>query len=344
MRTTLIRIKSFMTLATVGIFAFAGEVFGTSLPEVRIPKQSDWTEHGVVIESGKSGSWDTRFHGQVCPCTVVKKNGVFYLYYVGSNGNRSTDGGPQNRALGVATSRDGIHFTKYSGNPIVTHQPAKNVEEGVFSAGGMIDKNDDLLLYYGAIWAENASTEEVHCHVALAQSRDAKKFKDHGYVISWNDRSVWGYGDEIFPLGVYYANGKYHIYYVAKGSVGAWKLGVATGSSPEKMPNTRAALTKGQIIGGCDPIFISNDKIALFIVYDFDKNYIEVRTADVDLPERLSDPVETYCMFPPRYRHTAVYLDRDEKKWFMYQATDRARDGNKIVARTAPMKLVNEIR
>jgi len=107
------------------------------------------------------------------------------------------------------------------------------------------------------------------------------------------------------------------------------------------MPNTRAALIKGQIIGGCDPIFISNDKIALFIVYEFDKNYIEIRTADVSLPERLSDPVETYRMFPPRYRHTTVYLDRDEKKWFMYQATDRARDGNQIVARTAPMKLVN---
>ena len=53
-----------MTLATVGIPAFAGAVFGTSLSEVRIPKQSDWTEHGVVIESGKYGSWDTRFYGQ----------------------------------------------------------------------------------------------------------------------------------------------------------------------------------------------------------------------------------------------------------------------------------------
>ena len=106
--------------------------------------------------------------------------------------------------------------------------------------------------------------------------------------------------------------------------------------------NTRAVLTKGQIIGGCDPVFISNDRIALFTVYDFDKNYIEVRTADVNLPERLSDPIETYRMFPPRYRHTTVYLDRNEKKWFMYQATDRTRDGNHIVVRTAPMKLANK--
>ena len=344
MKITPMKSKSSMTLATVGILAFASAVFGTSLSEVRIPKQSDWTEHGVVIKSGRSGSWDTRFYGQVSPCTVVKKNEVFYLYYVGANGNRPTDGGPKNRALGVATSRNGIHFTKYSGNPIVTHQPAKNIEEGVFSAGGMIDKNGDLLLYYGAIWAENTSTEEVHCHIALTQSRDAKKFKDHGYVLSWNDLSVWGYGDEIFPLGAYYANGKYHVYYVAKGSVGAWKLGVATGSSPEKMPNTRATLITGQTIGGCDPIFISNDKIAIFVVCGFDRNYIEVRTADVNSPEELSGPVETYRMFPPRYRHTVVYLDRQKNKWFMYQATDQAKDGNQIVVRTAPMIPVSEVK
>ena len=341
---TLMKRKSLTIPFTIGILAFAGAAFGDGLRQVKIPKQPDWTGHGVVIKSGKSGSWDARLYGQVSPCTVVKKNGVFYLYYVGANGNRPTDGGPKDRALGVATSRDGIHFTKYSGNPIVTHQPAKNVEEGVFSAGGMIDKNGDLLLYYGAIWAENTSTEEVHCHVALAQSRDAKSFKDYGYVLSWNDRSVWGYGDEIFPLGAYYANGKYNVYYVAKGNVGAWKLGVAMGTSKDKLTNTRAALTKRQIIGGCDPIFIGGHKIALFIVCDFDKNYIEVRTANVNSPEKLSDPVEKYHMFGPRYRHTVVYLDRQKKKWFMYQATDRAKDGNQIVVRTAPMIPVNELK
>ncbi len=336
--------KSFTILVTIGFLAFAGAAFGDDLRQVNIPKQSDWTVHGVVIKSGKSGSWDARLYGQVSPCTVVKKNGIFYLYYVGANGNRSTDGGPKDRALGVATSRDGIHFTKYRCNPIITHQPVENVEEGVFSAGAMIDENGNLLLYYGAIWAENASTEEVHCNVALAQSSDGKKFKNYGDVISWNNPSVWGYGDEIFPVGAYYANGQYNVYYVAKGNVGVWKLGVATGSSKEKMPNTRTALAKGQIIGGCDPVFISEHKIALFIVHNFDKNYIEVRTANVNSPEKLSDPVETYHMFPPRYRHTVVYLDRQKKKWFMYQATDQAKNGNQIVVRTAPMIPVNELK
>lgn len=336
--------KTSVILVAVAIVEFAGAVFGATLPEVAIPGQSDWTERGVVLRSGPSGSWDARVYGQISPCTVVKKDGVFYLYYVGASGNRGTDGGPKNRALGIATSTDGIHFTKYSGNPIITHQPSGNAEEGVFSAGATAGNDDRVLLYYGAIWAENASTEEVHCHVALAGSGDGKSFKDYGYILSWNDPSVWGYGDEIFPLGAYYADGRYNVYYGAKGRMGAWKLGVATGSYEERLTHSRAVLTEGQIVGGCDPVFICENRIALFVVHDFEENYIEVRTADVVTPERLSDPVETYRMFPPRYRHTAVYLDRDQKKWFMYQATDRASDGNHIVAKTAPMRLVRKTR
>ena len=336
--------KTLMASAAGAVLACAGAVFGATLPEVVIPEQSDWSESEVVLESGSSGSWDARLYGQISPCTVVQTDGIFYLYYVGSCGDRGTDGGPKDRALGLATSTDGIHFEKCHGNPVITHQPAGNVEEGVFSAAATAGKDGGLLLYYGAIWAENASTEEVHCYVALAGSNDGKGLEDYGYVLSWNDPSVWGYGDEIFPLGAYYANGRYNVYYGAKGRVGAWKLGVATGSRKDRVMHTRAVLTNGQITGGCDPVFISEDRIALFIVYEFEKNYIEVRTADVKAPERLSDPVETYHMFPPHYRHTAVYLDRDRKKWFMYQATDRAPDGNQIVARTAPMRLLRETR
>ena len=78
-----------------------------------VPKETDWIDHGVVIESGSKGSWDIRLGGMISPSTVVKKNGTFFLYYIGADGDRSTDKGPRHRALGVATSTDGINFTKY---------------------------------------------------------------------------------------------------------------------------------------------------------------------------------------------------------------------------------------
>ncbi len=137
-------------LAAATILACASATCGATLPEVAIPKPSDWIESGVVLESGSSGSWDTRLFGQISPCTVVKKDGRFYLYYVGASGDGATDGGPKDRALALATSTNGIHFAKYSGNPVITHQPVGNVEEGVFSAAATASKDGSLLLYYGA--------------------------------------------------------------------------------------------------------------------------------------------------------------------------------------------------
>jgi len=305
---------------------------------VSIPDTSEWSRPRVVLRAGRKGTWDARLYGQISPCTVLAKDGLLHLYYVGADGDRSTDGGPRHRALGLATSKDGLHFQKCSANPVLTHLPHKNQEEGIGCAGGMLDTNGDILIYYGAIWAANPDTEEVRGHIALAKSRDGKNFVDLGYLLSWNDSSVWGHGDEIGPIGACRIEGTYYVYYIAKGHVGAWKLGVASGPHKDALVKTRPLLTEGQYIGGCDPVFIGRDRIAFFIVQDFARNVIEVRTADADTPYQLSRPVKTYSMFKPRYRHTTVYLDRRRGLWFMYQATDRPEDGNKIIVRTARIR------
>jgi len=150
--------------------------------EIGIPTQADWTDHGVVVSEGSKGSWDVRLGGAISPSSVVKKDGVYYLYYIGADGNRSADGGPRHRALGVATSTDGINFTKYSGNPVITHLPHNNQEEGIFSAGATLDGNGDIVVYYGALWASNSTTENVDIYIGLAVSSDGLNFTDKGYV------------------------------------------------------------------------------------------------------------------------------------------------------------------
>ena len=95
---------------------------------VALPKESDWTDHGIVTEAGPTGSWDVRLSA-ISPCTVVKKNEIYFLYYIGADGDRATDGGPRHWALGEITSTDGIHFTNYSTNPIITQGSHNNEEE-----------------------------------------------------------------------------------------------------------------------------------------------------------------------------------------------------------------------
>ncbi len=123
-----------------------------------IPSQIDWSVPQVVLEPGATGSWDVLLNGAISPAAVVKKDGTYFLYYIGADGFRSTDGDARHRALGVATSTDGIHFTKYTGNPILTYLPNANEEEGIFSAGATLDLADNVMLYYGAMDAGNAAS------------------------------------------------------------------------------------------------------------------------------------------------------------------------------------------
>jgi hypothetical protein len=297
---------------------------GTSYSaDIQIPSKSDWTYKGVALTASSSG-WDKRFYGQISPCTVIKKNGKFFLYYVGADGNRSTDGGPRHRALGVATSTDGINFTKYSGNPIITHLPHNNQEEGVFSAGAFVDQSGKVVLYYGAIWAANSTTETVDVYVGLAVSDNGLDFTDMGYVFRPT-------GQEVTPLGTIFANNSWYVYYL---NTAGWNLKLLSGPSMNSLTDRGTILSKGLFTA--EPVFLSTDKLALFIV-DKNTNGLEVRTAPVSSPGQISSVVENYGMFPPRYRHTTVICDQESGKWYMYQCSDQASDGNQIIVRTAPV-------
>jgi hypothetical protein len=296
---------------------------------VEIPRQPDWVDRGVVFSAGRPGAWDARLEGMISPSTVVKKEGIYFLYYIGADGNRSSDGGPRHRALGVATSRDGIRFEKYSGNPVLTYLPNNNEEEGIFSVGGAVDFDGNILLYYGAMNAGSRSSTSVTSDVRLGVSRDGFQFTDIGVVLSHRDNSVWGYGDELFPVGSFHAGGIWHVYYIAKSGMrrfwsyvtGAraiyWDLGLAWGRSPEKLTNSKGVLASDSyIIGGGDPVGLGRDNIALFIIRDFAERNIEVRTALTNEPDRMSEPLQTYRFHD--LNHATVFLDRETNTWFMY--------------------------
>ena len=294
----------------------------SSAASVDIPAQGDWTDRGVVLAKGPAGSWDVRLAG-ISPTSVVKKNGVYYLYYVGADGNRSSDGGPRHRALGVATSTDGINFTKYNGNPIITHLPHNNQEEGIFSAAATLDANGDIVLYYGAIWANNSTTTSVDVFIGLAVSSDGINFTDLGYVRRNS-------GAEETPVGVYELNGTWNLYYI---QTSGWNLRLLSGPAKDTLTTDKSVLSAGSnIIGGGAPVQLGGGEIALFLVRDFSKWVTEVRTASATVPGQLSSPVETYDF--PDFRHATVFLDQDSNTWYMYYLNGV---GDGIGVKTAPV-------
>lgn len=303
-------------------------------PNTIIPKESDWKNQGTILNAGKSGSWDERLTGMLSPCFMVKKDDTYFLYYIGSDGERGpphNDGGPSHRKLGVATSKDGINFVKYSGNPIISFSPNDNEEEGIFSAGGFIDENGDVILYYGAMDSgSDTESTQVDGDIRLAVSHNGYDFNDIKDVVSHEDSSIWGYGDEIFPIGAFYANNEYHVYYTLGGTY-IRSLGIVSGPTKTDIRDSNKVLSHThRVDGGCNPIFIGDNKIALFVAMDkwdngCSSSYIDVRTADINNPKDISDPIETY-----KFGTHDIVVFHDSNTWFMYYL-----DGNSIQLKTA---------
>ena len=254
------------------------------LVQVQIPAQSDWTEMGDVILPGQSGSWDARLDGSITPCTVVKKDGTYFLYYVGADGDRSSGGGPRNRTLGVATSSNGIDFTKYAGNPVI-QLPRGNVnpeEEGAFNCGATQDDSGNVVMY----WEQNVGTgsSSVSAHVQLAISPDGFTFTDLGPVFDHRDATWRAGGDEVGPTGAFERDGTWYVFLVIDGH---WELGIAWGPSMDSLVNTAPLLTGSgaDVRGGGDPVFIGPDTIALFLSRGSGAREIDVRTTSPDTPD-----------------------------------------------------------
>jgi len=103
----------------------------------------DWNiSASAVLTQGPAGSWD---HATVfAPSTVWNGTG-YVMYYTGDGGNTSTF-----RQIGVAFSSDGILWTKYSGNPVITHGPG--VYDSQYSRWPSVIFDDGLykMWYWGS--------------------------------------------------------------------------------------------------------------------------------------------------------------------------------------------------
>lgn len=189
---------------------------GASFRVWSVPRQNEWTFYGPATTGlkPKAGGWDARLNGMISPAAVVKKNGTFYLYYIGASGDRQ-DGGPAYRSLGVATSTDGIRFTK-KGKVI---DVADRDEEGVFSAAAVVH-DGKIVLYYSR--CVEVSPGDVACDGFRATSWNGINFSNHQKVLDHRNGALDGHGNELFPVGVVNDAGLWVVSYVWKNAAGTW--------------------------------------------------------------------------------------------------------------------------
>ena len=295
----------------------------TDLVNRLIPKPGDWVDYGHILEAGAEGEWDFLW-ADATPGSIVKKDGTYYFYFIAADGYTSIEGEPRHRAIGVATSQDGVHYTKYPGNPILTHSPFNGEEEGANSAGITLDESGNFVMYYGGAVGEN---EIIRSDGRLAISADGYHFTDASRVIDHRNPFVYGFGDEIFPMATFQRQGVWYVYYLPNGGINERTLGMAWGERPDRLFRSIGVLKDG---GASEPIgvwgnviWLAEDRIALFIQrLWWPDTFIEVRIASPKAPQRLSASVARYDI--PNLKRGAVYLDRERRTWFMiYNDFDR---------------------
>ena len=300
----------------------------TPQPSPRIPAQSEWVDYGIILEAGVAGEWDLFLWGGFA-FSAIKKDDTYYLYYQGSSDYRTEfDETVLWRAIGVATSQDGIHFTKYAGNPILTWFPNQNGEEGAVSSGVTLSEQGETILFYGANTQESLTT--VNADIRVAASVDGFSFTDLGVVLDRRDKSVWGSGDELFSVDAIYDSGQWIVYYIPNGSPQSGKLGVAYGNQYNALTQTAMVTSGGTSIsvwGTAGHVKLDQDTYAL-VLNNVREGYTEVRLVSPQAPYSLSEPVAVYQF--DKVQEAVLLLDEEHQIWFMYYRTHANSYGVKL--------------
>jgi len=278
-----------------------------------VPNKGDWSTPRTAISPNPApGTWDYLLYGAASPSTVVKFKGRYFLYYIGAEGEM----GPPSyevihRSLGVATSTDGVHFTKYNANPIIRYTTTGGAagEEGVGGATAIV-VGQTIHMYYAAIRSTGGGL--VDLEIRYRSSRDGYSFTNDSLIY----RSP---GNEFSPLGVTFNGSTWSVYMEGPLTDGRGAISRLSGTSPRNLPN-RTSVTSTTFGSGANANYINSN---VFIVHldrtQPTEDRFQVRAVKLSSPDNFSGPLFSYTfgVFADEAM-PATFKDPTTGKWFMY--------------------------
>lgn len=154
-----------------------------------------------ILKNNPKNHWEA---GSVLNPSVFLDNGVFRMLYRATNDIRTHENGGYVSSIGYAESTDGIHFKRSPKPLIIPDQPY----ESLFGCEDprVTKINSEYFLYYTAV---SGTLDKWKVRIALATSKDFKKWEKHGVV----GPNISSKAAALFPEKV---GGQYVVFYTEK--------------------------------------------------------------------------------------------------------------------------------
>jgi len=135
------------------------------------PDFFEWEVHDPVMLV-RENSWE---EAHVWAPVIIREKDEFIMAYTGLNRELSQN-------IGLASSKDLFNWKRWKSNPV---SPCKNAKWAAWWPNDICSCRDpDLVRYDGQVWMSyTANTKEGASCIALASTKNFKKWKDHGPII-----------------------------------------------------------------------------------------------------------------------------------------------------------------
>lgn len=184
----------------------------------------NWTPYGVVLDVGPAGSWDSN---SVERPVVLFDGTIYRMWYSGYI--------PLQERVGYANSTDGIHWTKYGGNPVLVPGPSGAWDSADLGYFTVVSNGTSYIMWYDGYSGGQGSPLKI----GVATSVDGISWtKYQGNPVIVPGSSDWE-GYHVYPGPVLNHDGGYEMWYSGENYSGNVRIGTAT--SPDGLVWTKNA-------------------------------------------------------------------------------------------------------
>ncbi len=180
-----------------------------------------WAKHpnNPVLNLGADGEWDNQNVGDP---TVLFDNGVYKMWYVGSNG---TD-----NQIGYATSDDGITWAKHPSNPVLNLGADSEWDDASLAKSSVLFDNGVCKMWY-------SGHDDTNWRIGYTVSLDGISWTKYTQnpVVNLGADGEWD-NQHVYGRSIILDNGTYKIWYSGNDGTN-WRIGYAT-STPPAEPHT----------------------------------------------------------------------------------------------------------